>query len=168
MTSPLLGTVDLAAGTVHLRRTLPAPPAEVWDALTDPARLGAWLAPVIDGRPAPGATYVLQMNDEETATCTVTAWDPPRELALVWDYTGEGRSELSLRLSEVDGQTRLTLRQSRIPGDPVRYSAGWHVHLDRLAAHLGGADGTESGCAGEDFMTAYRKLHARYAEAAKS
>lgn len=38
-TSPLLGTVDRAAGAVHLERTLPAPVHEVWDALTDPARL---------------------------------------------------------------------------------------------------------------------------------
>lgn len=39
--SPLLGTVDRTAGAVHLQRTLPAPVHEVWDALTDPARLHA-------------------------------------------------------------------------------------------------------------------------------
>lgn len=73
-TSPLLGTVDRAAGAVHLERTLPAPVHEVWDALTDPARLHAWLAPVQQGQPGPESTFVLGMNDRETATCTVTTW----------------------------------------------------------------------------------------------
>lgn len=57
--SPLLGTVDRAAGAVHLERTLPAPVHKVWDALTDPARLHAWLAPVQQGQPGHASTFVL-------------------------------------------------------------------------------------------------------------
>jgi uncharacterized protein YndB with AHSA1/START domain len=165
-TSPLLGTVDRAAGAVHLERTLPAPVHQVWDALTDPTRLHAWLAPVRQGRPGPGGTFVLQMNDRETATCTVTTWDPPHQLVMVWDYTGEGRSQLSLRLSELDGRTRIALAHTRIPADPVQYGAGWHVHLDSLAAHLTGAERTAGGCDEEDFLAAYHTLAPRYAAAA--
>lgn len=164
--SPLLGTVDRAAGAVHLERTLPAAPDEVWDALTDPARLHAWLAPVQEGQPGPERTFVLRMNDRETATCTVTTWNPPHELRLTWDYTDEGPSELSFRLSELDGQTRITLAHTRIPADAVQYGAGWHVHLDHLAAHLTGADLTPDGCDAEEFLAAYRALEPRYAAAA--
>lgn len=164
--SPLLGTVDRTAGAVHLERTLPATVHEVWDALTDPARLHAWLAPVRQGQPGPERTFVLAMNDRERATCTVTIWDPPHELRMMWDYTDEGPSELSLRLSELDGRTRITLEHTRIPADAVQYGAGWHVHLDHLCAHLTGEDPTTGGCDAEGFLAAYRALEPRYAAAA--
>lgn len=165
--SPLLGTVDRTAGAVHLERTLPAPVHEVWDALTDPARLHAWLAPVQQGQPGPERTFVLGMNDRETATCTVTTWNPPHELRVMWDYTDEGPSELSLRLSELGGgQTRLTLEHTRIPADAVQYGAGWHVHLDHLCAYLTGGYSTTGGCDDEGFLAAYRALEPRYAATA--
>ena len=164
--APLLGSVDRAAGAVRLERTLPAPPAVVWQALTDPARLNAWLAPVQDGAPGPGCSFVLRMNEAETATCTVTTWDPPRELRLVWDYTDEGRSEVCFRLADLGGRTRIVLEHTRIPADAVQYGAGWHVHLDSLAALLTGARGRAEGCDDADFLAAYRALEPRYAAAA--
>lgn len=166
-TPPLLGTVDRATGSVHLERTLPAPPRVVWDALTDPTRLHEWLAPVERGKPADGE-FVLRMNSSETATCTVITWDPPRELRVTWDYTDEGPSELSFQLSEADGHTLLTVEHVQIPADPVQYGAGWHAHIDRLAARLSGVRGTAHGCEDEDFLAAYRVLKPRYAATAAS
>lgn len=164
---PLLGTVHRSAGAVRLERTLPASMTAVWDALTDPARLHAWLAPVERGAPSDGH-FVLRMNPNETASCTVTTWDPPRELVVFWDYTDEGASELRLRLSDagVDGHTRLTVEHTKIAVDPVKYGAGWHVHLDRLAAHLSGVPGSADGCEDEAFLAAYEALEPRYAAAA--
>jgi uncharacterized protein YndB with AHSA1/START domain len=168
MTAPhLLGTVDRTAGAVRLEQTLPAPAAEVWSALTDPARLAAWLAPVASGRPGPGAAFVLQMNAQETATCTVTTWEPPHELAMTWNYTGEGPSELRLRLEDDGAGTRILLEHSRIPADPVQYGGGWHVHLDVLAAHLSGDDRYPDGCDDPRFLAAYDQVTPHYAAAAQ-
>lgn len=166
MTSSLFGTVDRATGSVRLERILPAPPHDVWEALTDPRRLGSWLAPVHHGAPGPDATFVLAMNDAEAATCTVTAWEPPQRLQIRWDYTGEGASELSFALADEDGRTRLVLRHTRIPADPVQYGAGWHVHLDHLADHLDGTEVNVAGCDDSAFLAAYRAVEPRYAAAA--
>jgi uncharacterized protein YndB with AHSA1/START domain len=106
------------------------------------------------------------MNERETATCTVTNWDPPNQLRLAWDYTDEGLSELTLRLEDTGGTTLLRLEHSRIPADVVQYGAGWHVHLDNLAAHLDGGDVASEGCDGAAFLAAYEALAARYAETA--
>ena len=170
MTVPdLLGTVDAAAGAVRLERTLPATVDRVWDAVTDPVHLSTWLAPVESGRPGPGASFVIRMNERETATCTVTVWDPPRELRLTWDYTGEGPSELTLLLAaERDGAARLRLEHTLIPADPVQYGAGWHVHLDNLAVHLAGGDLASEGCEGAAFLAAFDALAPRYAHTAVS
>jgi hypothetical protein len=41
-----------------------------------------------------------------------------------------------------------------------------NVHLDRLAAHPSGADGTVDGCDDEDFPAAYAVVEPQYAAAA--
>jgi uncharacterized protein YndB with AHSA1/START domain len=162
-TSDLLGAVDRAAGTVHLERRLAAPAERVWAALTDPARLGDWLAPVESGAPGPGGAFVLRMNPDEVAACTVTGWDPPHELRLSWDYTGEPASELVLRLVPDGAQTLLRLDHTRLDVDVVQYGAGWHVHLDNLVVHLDGRDVRAEGCEGAAFLAAYDALAPRYA-----
>lgn len=162
----LLGHVDRAAGAVHLARHLPVPPHVVWAALTDPARLSAWLAPVESGAPGDGATFVIRMNPRETATCTVVGWDPPHELRLTWDYTDEGPSELVFRLAARDGGTELRLDHTRIPADVVQYGAGWQVHLENLGVHLAGGDVASEGCEGEAFLARWEELAPRYAATA--
>jgi uncharacterized protein YndB with AHSA1/START domain len=162
-TTELLGAVDRAAGTVHLERRLAAPAERVWAALTDPARLGAWLAPVESGAPGPGGAFVLRTNPDEVATCTVTGWDPPHELRLTWDYTGEPASELVLRLVPDGAHTLLRLDHTRLDVDVVQYGAGWHVHLGNLAVHLDGRDVRSEGCEGEAFLAAFEELAPRYA-----
>lgn len=163
MTTDLLGLVDSAAGVVRLERRLAAPVDRVWRALTDPARLGDWLSPVESGAPGPGARFVLRMNAAETATCTVIAWDPPHEMRLTWDYTGEPTSELAVVLEPDGAGTLLRLDHTRIVVDVVQYGAGWHVHLDNLDVHLAGGDVGSEGCSGPAFLAAWEALAPRYA-----
>jgi uncharacterized protein YndB with AHSA1/START domain len=145
---------------VHLERTLPAGIEVVWAAWTDPERMAGWLAPV-DGVPGSGARFVLAMDADETATCTVTRWEPPRLLELTWDYTGEGPSRLRLELLELDGGgTRLVLDHDQLTDhDVADYGAGWHVELELLHAYLEGA-------AKPDFARRYGELKPLYDAAA--
>lgn len=134
------GAVSRARAAVHLERLLDAPRDRVWALWTDPERLGRWLAPVERGVPGPGATFVLRMEADRTATCTVERWEPPRLLELAWDYSGEGPSRFRLELRAEHGGTRLLIDHDRLDAaDPVEYGAGWHAHLELLAAHLAGA-----------------------------
>jgi len=98
------------------------------------------------------------MAPTQTATCTVTRWEPPRLLELVWDYTGEGPSRLRLELTGVDDGTRLTLKHDQLgqTDDPVDYGAGWHAHLETLAADLTGKQPPV-------FEDIFSRLHAAYA-----
>ena len=73
---------------------------------------------------------------------------------------------MSFRLAAQDGGTQLVLEHVRIPADAVQYGAGWHVHLDCLAAHLSGAGQRVDGCGDADFLAAYQALEPRYAAAA--
>jgi len=153
-----LGSVSLTRTAVHLERRLSAPPVQVWSAWTDPVRLGRWLAPVESGVPGPGQTFVLRMAPSETATCTVTTWEPPKRLDLIWDYSGEGRSRFRLRLHGLEnGGTHVLLDHDRLhsTSNLIEYAAGWHTHVEGLVAHLAGAPRP-------DFDSTFRSLHAAY------
>lgn len=161
-TAEPLGAVSRSRGTVHLERTIAATLDRVWAAWTDPSVMGEWFAPV-DGVPGPGATFVLRMTADESATCTVQAWDPPRLFELTWDYTGEGASRLRVELSESDGGgTRLVLDHDRLfDADPAGYGAGWHAELELLQAHLDGRPKPQ-------FTPRYEQLLPLYEAAANS
>jgi uncharacterized protein YndB with AHSA1/START domain len=136
-------------------------PERVWVALTDPRELTSWLGPVTEGAPGPDASFVLAMDVEEVARCTVTAWRPPYELRMVWDYTGEGPSELAFLLEPTGDGTLVVVEHHRIAVDPIQYGAGWHAYLEALSDHL---DGQVRFPDGASFMAAFRDLERAYAQ----
>ena len=77
-----LGTMTSEGTTCTLRfeRLLPHAPAEVWAALTEPDRLGEWLA-AAEVEPGLGGTITLDFGEGRTEDCRITVWDPPRALA---------------------------------------------------------------------------------------
>ena len=155
--TPLLGTVDRAAGSVHLSVHLAAPPRQVWRALTEPDELATWLGRVQDGLPAPRAGFALQHDEATRSHHVVTDWEPERLLSLTWDFPEEAPSRLALALAPQGAGTRLVLTHRDL-ADPVAYAAGWHRHLEHLAAHLAGTDGPW-----EHFWDGYEALVQRYA-----
>jgi len=106
---------------IHREIVLPAPRADVWEALTDPERLEDWFANDVDLdlRPGGGATFRWSNGEERHAT--VTEVDPERRLAFEWD--DEGAVELTLD-DDVDG-TRLTVIES---------SPSWSTALELQAS----------------------------------
>lgn len=144
-TTTLLGTASRADRVATLERVLPADPATVWAAWTDPAVLPSWFGPVLSGAPGPGAEYVLEGRGAhgDVIDCRVTAWEENALLEHTWRYTGEPcESVLRVELSPVDGGTLLVLRHSEFGEgvDPADYAAGWHMYTDGLHARLTGAE----------------------------
>ncbi|MEO6115552.1 MAG: SRPBCC family protein [Pseudolysinimonas sp.] len=137
---------------VELERVIGAPRAEVWDALTNPARIGNWWWPVVEWPDDPARTRSLQAGDffglgdanmSEPQRFEVSGLDEGVELTLRWHGTAD---ELSIALSDAPGGTLLRLRQSPTRDLVVRgevrsgadFSAGWHSLVDSLVGYLGG------------------------------
>lgn len=108
----------LASGEMELR--IGAPFALVWrnDELTEPS----------GPRPAGFA-------EEHRMESRITELDPPRRLAFEW-----GGGNVSLSLEPAGEKVRLTVIHRRVSDreNLLRVGAGWHVHLDILAARLNG------------------------------
>jgi uncharacterized protein YndB with AHSA1/START domain len=143
-----VGQDRIAAGegrTVRLRRTYDASIDDVWDALTDPDRIGRWFLPV-SGDYRLGGHYQFEGN----AGGKIVACDRPNRLRVTWAY-GENIqpadvSELEVRLSPAgDDRTVFELEHTAVVPDdrwdqygPGAVGVGWDMGLLGLALHLRG------------------------------
>ena len=122
-----------------IERAFEAPPARLWDALTDPAILCQWLAP---GHIAPyvGGEAKLSFEDSGIAIdSTVTAYAWGELLEYSWSGKGEPLRPLRWEIERTLHGTNLRLTLS-VPDseDAARAAAGFEAHLDMLAAALEG------------------------------
>ena len=143
-----VGRDRIAAGegrSVRLRRTFDAPIDDVWDALTDPERIGRWFLPV-SGDYRLGGHYQFEGN----AGGEIIACDRPNRLRVTWVYGEDVQpsdvSELEVRLSSAgDDHTVFELEHTAVVPDdrwdrygPGAVGVGWDMGLLGLSLHLRG------------------------------
>ena len=144
---------------LRLTRLIPASPAVVWDAWTDPRAFRQWFGPVgwditdcaIDLRPG-GSWTTTQRSPDGGLHPTGGRYlvvDPPRHLGFNWILTDpEGtvvmEAEHHVRLVPRDDQTELTLEIRILIAGPGSegfiggVEVGWSGTLGKLATFLGG------------------------------
>lgn len=127
---------------VRFERRYEASPEEVWSALTEPERLGRWLADVAELELRVGGRFLLRWSESDgtqKTDGTVLALEHGRLLELNWTYPGEPDSTARFELRPERDGTILVLDHRGLPPAAIGgYGAGWHSHLDSLEAHLAG------------------------------
>ena len=175
-----VGSKTIPAGegrTVRLRREYDAPIEDVWDALTNPDRIGRWFLP-ISGDYRLGGRYQFEGN----AGGEIVECERPHRLKVTWVYgevlSDADVSEVELRLSTVDGgATRLELEHAAVvPEDrwaeygPGAVGVGWDGAVLGLSLHLRGGsiedpEAWQVSAEGRDF---YARSSQRWGEANKA
>ncbi|HET9345986.1 MAG TPA: SRPBCC family protein [Candidatus Limnocylindrales bacterium] len=176
-----VGTGKLAAGeakVIRLRRTYDAPIDDVWDALTNPERIGRWFLP-ISGDYRLGGRYQFEGN----AGGEILECSRPNRLKVTWVY-GEtpepgAASEVEVRLAPAgDKATTLEFEHTAIvPEDmwsvygPGAVGVGWDGGLLGLGLHLRGGSVGDSEAwqvspEGRDFYTQSSKAWGEASRAA--
>jgi uncharacterized protein YndB with AHSA1/START domain len=114
---------------------LDAPPAAVWDALTEDELLREWLADEVELEAEPGGEIVCRYADGEERRGEVELVEEAERLAWSWWRAGdEGPSRVELVLHAVAGGTRLTVIET-VPfagHGPLLVAASWGPALARL------------------------------------
>jgi uncharacterized protein YndB with AHSA1/START domain len=125
------------ARAVVASRDYDTTPDDVWDAITNPQRIPRWFLPVT-GDLHLGGRYQLQGN----AGGEITRCEPPRHLALTWEFAGEV-SWVTVELTEANGRTHLALEHIAYVDDarwaqygPGAVGVGWDMTLMGLDRHL--------------------------------
>jgi uncharacterized protein YndB with AHSA1/START domain len=156
-----LTTTDLAArspygvltdpATLTIQRLLPGPIERIWAYLTESDLRRQWLAAgemeLAVGAPVefvwrnseltnPPGERPPGFGEEHKMESRITELDPPHKLGITWGSTGGVSFELERKGTEV----LLTLVHRRVPDRStlLNVSAGWHAHLDVLAARTAG------------------------------
>ena len=130
---------------IWLRRAYHAPIDEVWDALTNPERIGRWFLP-ISGDYRIGGRYQFEGN----AGGEILACERPNRLHVTWVYGDTGNpadvSEVQVRLAATgENSTTLELEHTAVVTDemwaeygPGAVGVGWEGGLLGLSLHLRG------------------------------
>lgn len=133
-----------------IERTLDAPVARVWKALTDNEEIKHWSFTIPDFKPEVGYDFTFDGENEGRKfvhLCRITEVIPERKLAYSWRYENiVGISHVSFELFPDGRRTRLRLTHEGLENlahagrDFVRsnFEAGWTSILDKgLAPYLG-------------------------------
>jgi len=139
--------------TLTIERLLPGSIDRVWAYLTESDLRRQWLASgAMDMRE--GAPFELTWRNNElmanpgtppegldgrhTMQSEITELDPPRRLGFLFGNAGE----VTFDLEPVGDMVRLTMVHRRLPDRTtmLKVSAGWHAHIDVLAARLAGEE----------------------------
>jgi uncharacterized protein YndB with AHSA1/START domain len=150
------------AHAVIATRSYDTDATDLWDALTNAERIPRWFMP-ISGDLRLGGRYQLTGN----ASGEITRCEPPKLLAVTWEYAGDV-SWVTVTLSpEASGGTRLELEHlAHVKGEfwdrfgPGAVGVGWDLALFGLAGYLStgaSVDPEESAAwlsspAGKDFV----------------
>ncbi len=135
----MLGRIDRTGEQVVavFDRHYDTSPSDLWEACTDPVRLGRWFAPV-SGELRPGGDFTIHFDDADTPLCRVVACEAPRLLVWEWPH-GEVRSLVTVEVGGAGEGARLGLRHEWLtPAQGAGYAAGWDTYLRCLAADLAG------------------------------
>ncbi len=137
------GTVTYEDGVAVIRfeRDLPAPPAVVWVAITDPQFLQRWWGQA-DIEPRQGGRFNLTwlnptpQGDRLTMHAKIITFDPPHTFEIAGDIHGILRFELRAAGA---GTTLVFTSKLDLPDEfKSRTVAGWHYHLSALRFALTG------------------------------
>lgn len=128
------------AWVVVAERTYDTDIADLWNAVTTPARIARWFTPV-SGDLRLGGRFQLEGN----AGGDITRCEPPEALDVTWEFMG-GTSWVSVRLAPQGERTHLTLEhialKTDIPDDhwakfgPGAVGVGWDLGLVGLGFHV--------------------------------
>jgi len=100
---------DREPGAVTRSVELDAAPADVWDALTEDALLGEWLADEVELEAEPGGAIVCRYADGEERRGEVELVEETERLTWSWRRAGGAPSRVELVLDAVADRTRLTI-----------------------------------------------------------
>lgn len=135
---------------LRFERRLTHPVERVWAALTDPEQLRDWWGDAEITLVEGGAFSLRWRNTDDDGnapvlTGTVTRVEPPHLLVLTADWGMTGSDEAGMATTLVwelttDGDATILRFTNSLdmPETCLMTAAGWHLHLDALAALLDG------------------------------
>jgi uncharacterized protein YndB with AHSA1/START domain len=141
---------------------------DLWEAITDPARLRRWYG-VVEGDLRLGGEFRLSGDTESTGR--IDACEPPQLVRAIIRETDESYQKgqgvppfdeaVAASLTADGNQTTLVIEVKGIPFDKIAfYGVGWQIHAENLATYLAGREPADTGARWEALIPPYMSLAA--------
>ncbi|HEX4833538.1 MAG TPA: SRPBCC domain-containing protein [Trebonia sp.] len=158
----VLGVLRAADGTgaARIEDRFDTGVADLWAAITDPARLARWLGEV-EGDLRPGGEFRARFFASGwEGTGRVEACEPPRRLLVQTRHENQqGGHFIEATLTAEGDHTLLAWEERGLPLDQLAaYGAGIQVHAEDLAAYLAGQGPCDAEARWAELMPAYQAL----------
>ena len=149
-------TKDGDVNVITFRRSLNAPPARVWDALTTGEGITSWLAVSASVEGYEGGSVEIEFDADQSVSGTITRWDPTSQYAHTWVINDAIPSDVHYSLEPAGEGTELTLVHRGLPDEMCGgYTPGWHAYMARLTAQVEGGNVPEWMSVFEEVAPAY-------------
>jgi uncharacterized protein YndB with AHSA1/START domain len=142
-------------GVVRIEDVYPTGIDDLWSAVTEPARLGRWIADVA-GDLREGGEFTATFTSGWTGSGSVEICDAPHRLRVRTQQPGQEVTTMEAVLTAEGDATRLVIEERGLPlAEYADHGAGWQAHAEDLRAHI---DGREP----SDWAARWRQLSAAY------
>jgi uncharacterized protein YndB with AHSA1/START domain len=149
-------------GVVRVEERLGSGIDEVWSALTETGRLAQWLGE-FHGDLRVGGEYQSRMySSGAEATGRVRECDPPRAFRVVTKGPQAANEQvIEVTLTAAGKETLIVVEQRGLPLKWLAaFGAGLQIHVEDLAAHLGGRERCDSDARMRELLPAYEAIGA--------
>jgi uncharacterized protein YndB with AHSA1/START domain len=155
----VLGSLREADGRaiIHVEDVYPTDIDDLWTAISQPERLGHWLA-LVEGDIRVGGSFTARFTSGWEGPGRVDVCDAPHHLVITtFGDPDETVMEATLT-SEGDG-TRLVIEERGILlEDALFHGAGWQAHIEDLALYLSGKDTSDWQSRWKELVPTYRAM----------
>lgn len=123
--------------TVTTERDLAADPATVWEAISEPAKLGDWLDAEVDVEISEGSEGTIVFGDRnESSVVLIETVDEGKRLVFRWATSIEEPTEVSIEIEPITTGTRIRIVERMIPlGQASQHAAS--AQATRSLARVG-------------------------------
>jgi uncharacterized protein YndB with AHSA1/START domain len=160
----ILGSLRSADGkaAVRMQDRFDTDIDDLWSALTDPRRLARWMGEVKGDLRLGGEFRARFFASGWEGTGRVEACEPPRRLMLLTRQPGQADEHVIEVTLAADGDQAILVWEERgMPLDQLAaYGAGIQVHVEDLAAYLGGRGRCDADARWNELLPAYQDLAA--------
>jgi uncharacterized protein YndB with AHSA1/START domain len=155
----VLGSLREADGRaiIHVEDVYPTDIADMWSAISQPARLGRWLA-TVEGDTSVGGAFTASFTSGWEGPGRVDVCDAPHRLVIT-TFGNPDETVMEATLTPEGDGTRLVIEERGILlEDALFHGAGWQAHIEDLALYLAGQDSSDWEARWKELVPTYREM----------
>lgn len=132
--------LDEQRGAVRVEDVYDTDIADLWSAITEPARLARWIA-TVEGELTLGGMVHARFTSTWEGPARIDVCDAPHHLVLTMEPGTADEAVIEAVLTVEEGRTRLVIEERGLPLDVLyKHGAGWQAHIEDLGRYLAGEE----------------------------